>query len=168
LTRFHDVGLTVQDIDRSFAFYRDVVGMSWWDQDAELALDSDPEHEPHTSRTGVTSTATASAAFRELTDNPEATIRYVMMRSQDGGLILQLVEYVEGAGPVLSLGHANARSAHLSFFVDDVEIARVVATAHPAAAVRSEIVQINPNMRSFYVDDPDGVPVELLQLGDGG
>jgi hypothetical protein len=28
----------------------------------------------------------------------------------------------------------------------------------------SDVVQITPSMRSFYVADPDGVPVELLQV----
>jgi catechol 2,3-dioxygenase-like lactoylglutathione lyase family enzyme len=164
LPSFHHIGLTVADLDRSCDFYRTIVGMRPWDQDRELGLKAAPEHRPGSDSSGVSTIETSSEAFRTLTDNPEAVIRYVMLRSSDGALILQLVQYLNGAGSQLQLDHSKAGSVHMSFFVTDVDSARDAALRNPAATVRSEVIQINPSMRTFYVDDPDGVPIELLQL----
>jgi catechol 2,3-dioxygenase-like lactoylglutathione lyase family enzyme len=80
------------------------------------------------------------------------------------GFILQLIEYIEGGGPALELDHNRAGSPHLSVFVDDVEAKYQEILQHPGIEPVSSIIDIQPGMRSFYVHDPDGVPVEFLQL----
>jgi hypothetical protein len=53
---------------------------------------------------------------------------------------------------------------HFSFFVDDVDSKRAEIEQRGDVKVISDVVQITPSMRSFYVADPDGVPVEFLQV----
>ena len=74
----------------------------------------------------------------------------------------ELVRYHRGGAPG-GTGHAALGGLHLCFEVDDVE------AAHAALATSGRyhigpIVRREPyGGRSFYVDDPDGVPVEIEQ-----
>jgi len=161
---FHHVGLTVRDVEHSYAFYAHVVGMRVWDQNRELGTKPSVGSVAEASADGVEFITTGSDAFDQLTNAHGAKLKYIMLESADGKLIFQLVEYLSGGGPELALGHERPGSMHFSFFVDDVERAYELASAHEGAHVASPIVQITPSMRSFYVEDPDGVPVELLQV----
>jgi catechol 2,3-dioxygenase-like lactoylglutathione lyase family enzyme len=135
---FH-IGLTVSDIDRSLRFYVDVVGL-----DEASPVDH------------------ASDAFDRLTGNPGSRMLSVMLSG--GTFLLQLNQYLAGGGATLDLHHNAVGSPHLAFFVADVD-------AHQAALVRRGDVTITSpvvnnasgTLRSFYVEDPDGVPVEFLQ-----
>jgi catechol 2,3-dioxygenase-like lactoylglutathione lyase family enzyme len=136
-TSIGHVGLTVASLDRSLAFYRDAIGMEEIDR-GEFA-------EP---------------SFGELTRNPGARIRTALLRAQH--LVLQLVEYVDGGGDTLRLDHCRVGTPHFSFAVDDVEVSFAEMEAS-GVAITSEIVLITDRIRSFYVADPDGVPVELME-----
>ena len=78
--------------------------------------------------------------------------------------MLQLLEYKAGGGDVLNLHHNKAGSPHLSFYVPDVEAKYAELKKRGDVAITSGLVQIARNMRSFYTEDPDGVPVEFLQI----
>jgi len=87
----------------------------------------------------------------------------VNLESTDG-FVLQLIEYTAAGGGKLDLDHNRVGSPHMSFFVDDVSKVFERCSAMPNVEVVSRLIDIGPNMRSFYVRDPDGVPVELLQV----
>jgi catechol 2,3-dioxygenase-like lactoylglutathione lyase family enzyme len=134
------VGLTVTDLDRSVAFYRDVVGL-------EVLV--------HHFRTG-------GEWFDTLTDNRDAVVNGAMLG--DGDFCLQLLEYEQGGtGPPVT-GHNRIGNLHLSVNVADVVAKReeIVATSgyDPTPIVELPVA----GGRSFYVHDPDGVPVEFMQL----
>ncbi|MBW2270441.1 MAG: VOC family protein [Deltaproteobacteria bacterium] len=131
------VGLTVASLERSLDFYRDAIGME--------ELDRHEFSEP---------------SFGELTGNPGARIRTALLRAQH--LVLQLVEYVDGGGDSLRLDHCRVGTPHFSFAVEDVEASFEKMVANEVE-VTSEIVAITDRIRSFYVADPDGVPVELME-----
>jgi len=137
--RLGHVGLTVNDLDASIEFYRDVIGMQLM-----MRLDSGGEW------------------FDELTRNRGAEIDVAMLEL--GGSTLQLVEYRRAGGDPAPVSHNRPGTAHLSIEVDDVDArhAAIVSSGrhHPTAIV--DIAGIGA--RSFYVEDPDGVPVELLQM----
>lgn len=160
---FHHFGITVRDIERSYAFYTEVAGMSVWDQEAALGVKAPEQRETRTT-SAMEFMVFHSDELDILTDNPGAQIKYVMLESADRSVVFQLTEYVEKAGPACTVGHNCPGSPHLSFFVDDVDAAWAAAKAHPTAGRTSAVVQITPSMRSFYVDDPDGVPVEFIQV----
>jgi predicted enzyme related to lactoylglutathione lyase len=52
----------------------------------------------------------------------------------------------------------------MSFNVEDVEARYREVQSQSWAKIISEIVEIVPKVRSFYTEDPDGVPVEFIQL----
>ncbi len=137
--RVGHVGLTVSDLDASIAFYCDVVGM-------RLA----------------TRLETGGPWFDELTRNHDAIIDVAMLELD--ALTLQLVAYRRAGGEPALVAHNRPGSAHVSIEVDDVDArhASIVATGcHHATG----IVDIaGSGIRSFYVEDPDGVPVEFLEM----
>jgi len=136
--RLAHIGLTVSDLDASIEFYRDVVGMH-----LTMRLDS------------------GGPWFDELTRNHGAEIEVAMLEL--GAVTLQLVAYRCAGGEPAPVGHHRPGSPHLSIEVDDVE------TRHAAISTRgghrpTGIVAIPGIARSFYVEDPDGVPVEFMQM----
>ena len=133
------LGLTVGDRERSVSFYRDVVGF-------EVARLND----------------FSPVEFGELTGNPGASIKVAMMCL--GELTLQLVEYVEGGGDSVTVGHPYAGSPHLCISVDDVDAYYARVGAKGVTVTSPGIVEIIPGTHSFYVADPDGVPVEFIQF----
>ena len=139
--RFGHVGLTVSDLDKSIDFYGEVVGMT-----LVMRLES------------------GGPWFDELTRNHDAVIDVAMFEL--GGMTLQLVAYRRAGDKPAPVAHHRPGSPHLSIEVDDIDRRHAAITAsgrhHPTAIV--EIADIGA--RSFYVEDPDGVPVEFLELPD--
>jgi catechol 2,3-dioxygenase-like lactoylglutathione lyase family enzyme len=129
------VGLTVSDMDRSLAFYRDVVGME---------VTADDRHLDN------------RAFFDPLTNNPGTQLRVAWLT--DGTFVLQLVQYLAKGGDTLEPQHNKVGSPHLSFYVPDVRAKRDEIEARGDVVITSEVI----GERSFYVVDPDGVPVEFF------
>jgi catechol 2,3-dioxygenase-like lactoylglutathione lyase family enzyme len=163
MTRFHHIGITVRDIEASYRFYCDVVGMRVWDQDAQLGTHNPDRTETVSPNADVTFLGIESEAFDKLTNNPGSVFKYIHLELPDS-FVLQLIEYTAAGGPALELDHNRAGSPHLSVFVDDVEAKYQEILRTPGIEPVSPIITIAPGMRSFYVHDPDGVPVEFLQL----
>jgi catechol 2,3-dioxygenase-like lactoylglutathione lyase family enzyme len=136
---FH-VGLTVKNLERSVAFYREVVGM----QETEWKMMN-----------------VRSEQFDTLTNNPGAELKVAHLTLDS--FMLQLIEYVVKGGVTLDLHHNNVGSPHLCIYVPDVEAKLKEVQQRGDVVITSGLVQIAPNMRSFYTEDPDGVPVEFLQ-----
>src|SRR5271170_2765507 len=128
MANFGHVGLTVRNLEASLRFYRDVVGMT---VESDFAL--------------------INGGFAKLTNNPAAAIKVVHLRS--GGFQLQLVEYTAGGGTALTVHHNNIGSPHLSFNVADVEAKYREVQGQPFAKIISDIVEVVPNVRSFYTED---------------
>ena len=99
--------------------------------------------------------------FDALTGNAGAVIDVAMLRS--GQLVLQLVHYAAGGNPDVATGHNRVSNLHLCINVDDV-VAKHAAIVASGRHRPTPIVELPmPGLRSFYVSDPDGVPVEFLQ-----
>ena len=155
-------GLTVGDLARSVAFYRDVVGLGVLPPEApSVKVDAGSDRQVESLRDGTPVLRLRSRAFGVLTNNPGAELLVAHLKA--GALVLQLIEYVSGGGAPISTLHRNPGSAHLCFFVDDVESKRRSLLASHSTVVMSAIVDISPIHRSFYVEDPDRVPVEFLE-----
>ncbi len=133
-------GLTVADLERSVGFYRDVAGFVD-DHRSELA----------------------SPAFARLTGADPIPSIHVAFLSL-GGVVLQLIEYVAGgADAQLELAHNRVGSPHIQITVQDVRQRHSELRASLGVAAVPDLVEILPGAWSFYVEDPDGVPVELIQ-----
>jgi catechol 2,3-dioxygenase-like lactoylglutathione lyase family enzyme len=133
------IGLTVRNLEASIGFYRDVVGM-----------------------TVETSFALENGGFAKLTRNPAAAIKGAYLRA--GAFKLQVLEYTAGGGTAQMIHHNNIGSPHMSFGVPDVDAKYREVQSIPGAKIISDVVEVVPGVRSFYVEDPDGVPVEFFQM----
>ncbi|MCB0994572.1 MAG: VOC family protein [Acidimicrobiales bacterium] len=141
MARLNHVGLTVSDVERSIEFYTEVVGFEVF------------------SRRSL-----GGEWFDTLTEHPDhAELDVAMLRL--GDMVLQLVQYVEGGDGALALDHHRVGSPHLCIDVDDVLMCLAAAQARTGLRVGPLIDAGELGFRSFYVRDPDGVPVELLQRG---
>ena len=139
MNRLNHIGLTVTDLDASLAFYCDVVGFT-------LGL----------------RTRAGGDWFDTLTRNTGADIEIAML--QLGDFTLQLVQYHAAGGVPLSLAHHNIGNPHFSIEVDDVDAWHRTISASGRHEPTSIVDIMGTGIRSFYVHDPDGVPVELLQM----
>ncbi len=134
------VGLTVTDLAASVGFYRDVVGMT---VSSEFAGSND--------------------WFDELTNNPGAELKVAHLRL--GNYELQLIEYLAGGtSDAAAIAHNRIGSPHMCFLVTDVEAKFAQLTERGDVAITSAVTDIAAGARSFYTEDPDGVPVEFVQV----
>jgi catechol 2,3-dioxygenase-like lactoylglutathione lyase family enzyme len=141
-TELFHMGLCVTDIDASLRYYGDVVGF-------EVGTPIDRR----------------SATFDELSNNRGTHVRVAYLRR--GAFVLQLIQYIAAGDTALDLHHNKPGCAHLCFYVDDVDATYERLVDRADVVITSKVVQLGPSMRSFYTNDPDGLPVEFLQLTGG-
>jgi catechol 2,3-dioxygenase-like lactoylglutathione lyase family enzyme len=156
---FYHLGLTVHSIVASSRFYREVVGLVPSNGGAKEGT-----AQPTVLADGVEVFDVRSENFDRLTNNPGSEFSYQYLDSLDGRLTLQLVEYRAGGGGETAPAHNRSGTPHLSFFVDDLDQKRRDLEARGSVKITSDIVQLRSNIRSFYVQDPDGIPVEFLEV----
>lgn len=137
---FH-LGLTVRNIDQSVAFYTEVVHMELEARRREKLMG-----EWYDTITRTNGARVASAHLRL------------------DGFLLQLLEYHSEARPPLAPHHGAAGTPHLSFYVPAAELdVRHAAVVESGRHDPTPIVQLgDSDRRSFYVTDPDGIPVEFV------
>lgn len=137
MARLSHMGLTVKNLERSLAFYRDVAGMN---EGAVL------EGENRASGTPFTEHA-----------------RMKMVHVIAGTFVLQLIEYAPARGEGRDLRQENVGSTHISFFVPDVEAKYAEVKARGDVKITSPLRSLGSGLRGFYTEDPDGIPVEFVQ-----
>jgi catechol 2,3-dioxygenase-like lactoylglutathione lyase family enzyme len=139
---------TVSDLERSLAFYRDILGL-------EVV---------HTQRQ-------ANPYTRRLVGYPDADLKVAMLRvpgtdPRPSGHFLELVEYVSPKGKPVDTATPNPGSAHLALVVDDLW-AEYRRLKELGVQFRSEPVLIaegrNRGGYTIYLTDPDGITIELVQ-----
>jgi catechol 2,3-dioxygenase-like lactoylglutathione lyase family enzyme len=140
---------TVSDIERSIAWYTDVLGL-------EL-VHRQRQDNPYT---------------RTLVGFPDAVLEVAQFRI-DGvspGLsthMLELIQYVEGGTDVGRPKVNGVGGAHLAVLVDDAHaeyerlIAAGVVFANPPVEVTAGV---NAGGFAAYFEDPDGIALELMQF----
>jgi catechol 2,3-dioxygenase-like lactoylglutathione lyase family enzyme len=144
---FH-FSFTVSNIERSIAFYRDVVGMK--------LVKTFIHDQPYTSvQVGFPDTYLKVATF---------TIEGIpQVRS---GHLLELIEYVNPRGEPTDTATNRPGAAHLAFQVDDLnaEYQRMTALG---VRFKSEPVKItagpNEGGWTIYFLDPDNITLEMVQ-----
>jgi catechol 2,3-dioxygenase-like lactoylglutathione lyase family enzyme len=146
ITGIHHTSFTVSNLERSLAFYRDLLGMAVESYRGE---------------------ATAPYLGR-VTGFPGARLRVALLRPAAGcAELLELIEYVEPAGTPADVRTCNPGSAHVCLVADDV-VALYRTLAAAGVRFRSEPVDLpsgpNAGGRAVYCLDPDGITIELLQL----
>ncbi len=136
-------GITVSNLERSLAFWRDVIGF-------ELS------HTAH--QTGELA--------REITGVSGAELKLGVVKAP-GGHKIELLEYLAPA----DRKHVNPRpcdvgSIHVALLVTDLDavLERIAASGWKAAG-KAQTLKTGPNAgkRVVYVRDPDGITIELMQ-----
>ena len=107
-------------------------------------------------------TRTTGEWFDTLTRNTGADIEIAMLHLAD--FTLQLVQYHASGGVPLPLAHHNVGNPHLCIEVEDVDARHRTITTSGLHDPTPIIDIMGSGIRSFYVHDPDGLPVELLQM----
>jgi catechol 2,3-dioxygenase-like lactoylglutathione lyase family enzyme len=132
MARLSHVGLTVSNLDRSLAFYRDVAGMN------------------------------EGAIVEGENRQSGAPVRMRMIHLASGSFLLQLIEY-NPPGKTLELQQNNIGCIHISFYVPDVDAKYAEIKARGDVKITTPINQMGSQLRGFYTEDPDGLPVEFVQ-----
>jgi lactoylglutathione lyase len=132
---------TVSDLDRSIAFYRDLLGLE------------------------LISLAGRDPAFVEkVTGIPGANLKVAYLQAP--GHRLELIQYLNPPGKKLELQTHNVGCAHLAFNVDDLPAMYAKLKARGVHFKSSPLeVSAGPNKGTLtvYFTDPDGITLELLQ-----
>ena len=139
----HHTSFTVADLERSVAFFRDVLGF-------ELLFTREVRQE----------------YFDRIVGLPGCVVRVALFRIPGGGHHVELFQYLAPRGEPHRPRPCDPGSTHLSLLVDD--LAGLVGELRSRGAVLAgEPVLINagPNEGglAMYLQDPNGVLVELFQ-----
>ncbi len=141
----HHVGLTVSDLDRSLAFWRDALGM-------ETVMEQEKE----------------GGYLEAIVRERGAHVRMAHLAFREGGTRVELFQYLAPAGGHVSGRPADVGFAHVCVTVDAVEpvLARLVlAGGRPFSEVIEVDTGANAGTRCVYLRDPDGHVVELFARG---
>lgn len=142
-TALDHVSVTSGNLDRSLAFYRDLLGL-------RLRAAGDSQ----------------GAGDFEVTGFPNAKVRWADLELPNGQ-VLELIEYVDPRGTPSRPASNDPGATHISLRVGHIdEVHRRLCDA--AVPVRTEPIELTDpgawqGARCFYASDPDGVTVELIQ-----
>ena len=144
----HHAGVTVANLDRSLAFYRDVLGL-------EVFVVAE--------RTDAT--------IGEIVGYPHARIRLAFIGVPGDAARVELLEYLEPRGECGGGDTFRPGTGHVCFEVDEVDsLYRRISDAGFAPRSSAPVTILegpNTGARAFYVRDPDGYTVELFQPPPG-
>ncbi|MFM7321973.1 MAG: VOC family protein [Armatimonadota bacterium] len=147
MLRFHHLNIVVADMERSLAYYRDLLGM-------RQTFETDLQGEWIDTVVGI----------------PGARARCVFVQPDHGGMRLELLQYLDPAGaPVAGASAPNALGLrHFALEVDDLEgvVARLRDSGHHVFSdpVRVPFTLVGGIRKTLaYTLDPDGVIVEFCQ-----
>ena len=141
----HHVGITVKDLDASIRFYHDVLGLQFSNEPSPWF-----EGEGLGQAVGV----------------PGAALRQVSLLL--GDTTLELLEYKNPPSETTApLKSNNEGASHVGFLVEDIEATKAALEAKgiefysPVNFVDEGVLA---GWRWVYFDDPDGYPLELVQV----
>lgn len=140
ITGIHHVGIPVSNLQRSIAFYRDVLG-------GELVFTADA----------------AGPEVATMMDVPEAEVRLAMLRF--GTTMIELLEYTHPRGTPYDRRNADVGASHAAFAVGDIAATMRQLEAQGVRFNAAPIsVQQGPmaGYAFVYFADPDGIPLELV------
>ena len=141
----HHVGITVKDLDASIRFYHDVLGLRF-------------SNEP--------SPWFDAAELGDAVGVPGAALRQVSLAL--GDTTLELLEYKSPPSETTAPLKSNSRGAsHVAFLVDDVGAKKAELEAK-GVEFYSEVNSVDEGVlagwRWVYFEDPDGYPLELVEV----
>lgn len=144
ISGINHTGLHVRDLERSIAFYRDLIGL-------ELLAQRESRAD----------------YVADIVGYPGAVIKMAWLRHPSGGPILELLQYVEPAGTPVDTATPNPGTAHVCFNVTDIHAAverlRAAGVRFKSPAPVAVTHGINKSAYAIYFTDPDGITLEMIQ-----
>ncbi len=139
----YHTGFTVSDIERSVAFYRDVLGMRLVRRQQGTA--------PYLS---------------VITGFEGVRLEVALLEPEDGGSMLELLQYVSHPAPATARDTNRPGNGHLCFAVPDIHAACSELEGRGVRLV-SKPTRITAGTHAggwgVYLRDPDGFTIELYQ-----
>lgn len=141
----HHTGYTVDDLERSLGFYRDLLGMEV-----------------------VAAQEKRGGYLAEMVGHPDAHVQMALLRMPDGDHLLELFEYVLPNGAEARRHDpCDTGTAHLCFAVDDLRLLYERLRESGVDSFVTGPVEVDTGVNAgglaLYLRDPDGMPVELFQ-----
>lgn len=140
--RLDHVSVTTERLDRSIAFYRDVLGLPFKDRGEA----SEPE-------------------LSTLTGLDDVRVRWAEF-DLGGGQLLELLEYLSPVGDPVQPRPNRPGATHIGLAVDDLS-SIAMRLVEAGVAVSEQPVTLSEEgewhgVQVLYVRDPDGVSIELV------
>ena len=142
-TELHHTGITVSNLERSIAFYRDVIGM-------QVVMRQEKR----------------GGYLGRITGYPNAYVRMAQLELPGGGHRLEIFEYVEPKGETKAANPCDVGITHTCFVVSDLgavydrlQSAGVACTSAPVEIDTGA----NRGGVGLYARDPDGAVIEFFQ-----
>jgi catechol 2,3-dioxygenase-like lactoylglutathione lyase family enzyme len=140
----HHTCYTVSDLDRSVAFYRDVLG-------CEVMAEQEKE----------------GGYLAAIVGYPDAHVRMAHLRVPGTEHVIELFEYLAPAGTRADVEPRNVGASHLCFLVDDLPALYEGLREKGVDSFVSPPVEVDTGVNkggyALYLRDPDGISVELFQ-----
>ena len=143
ITRAHHTGFTVKSLERSLAFYRDILGF-------ELAFQWNPQ----------------APYIGQLVGYPDVDLHGAILRLPGTDVCLELLEYRNVEQVPVDMHNGNIGNGHIAFNVDNLLELYAELVAKGVASVSPPVTPtIGPNKggKAVYLIDPDGFRVELIE-----
>jgi catechol 2,3-dioxygenase-like lactoylglutathione lyase family enzyme len=140
----HHTCFTVSDLDRSLAFYRDLLG-------CQVIAEQEKE----------------GGYLAAIVGYPDAHVRMAHLRVPGGEHVIELFEYLSPQGKRADVQPSNVGASHLCFLVDDLPAFYEQLQKHGVDSFVSSPVEVDTGVNrggyALYLTDPDGITVELFQ-----
>jgi glyoxylase I family protein len=137
-------GITVSNLERSLAFWRDVLGFEF-------------SHTAHQK----------GELAKEITGVDGAELKLAVLKTP-GGHKIELLEYLAPADrKPANLRPCDVGSVHVALLVEDLDVVlKQIAAAGWKAAGKPQTLTKGPNAgkRVVYVRDPDGTTIEFMEV----
>jgi catechol 2,3-dioxygenase-like lactoylglutathione lyase family enzyme len=148
IERLHHTGYTVSDLDRSVAFYRDLLG-------CEVIASQEKE----------------GGYLAAIVGYPDAHVRMAHLRIPSGEHVIELFEYLAPDGSKADVEPRNVGASHLCFLVQDLHRTYERLREHGVDSFVSPPVEVDTGVNrggyALYFRDPDGITLELFQPATG-
>ena len=145
--RIYHVGLTVSDLDRSVAFYRDTLGLAYI---GEIRMDGEE----------------TDALFGR--KNCRARVAYLNGADREDMPPVELIEFVSPGSEKRPADLFTTSVSELCFYTDDIDAAYEKLRRHHVECLSGprnfDFTDAGfGKSRAFYFRDPDGIILEMMQ-----
>jgi len=143
-SRLHHTCYTVSSLDRSLAFYRDLLG-------CEVLATQEKQ----------------GGYLAAIVGYPDAHVRMAHLRVPGGDHVIELFEYLAPQSGRADVEPRNVGASHLCFVVDDLPALYEQLRGRGVDSFVSAPVEVDTGINAggyaLYLRDPDGITVELFQ-----